>query len=233
MLTRLFSIMMCMVITSSPIVSCFSNALIESQPVVLNESVKEIYGELSAEDKVMLNDVCRDASMISVIGDNSEEYDIIMVEKCISSEKDSAEMETIMIVVEPTVSASGSFSASGQDYGIAAQCVVSHTLNMPNYPAVAGTTLTFHSMTAKYTNLPNQSTTVTKMDYSVRLETTIGTSTYFNSASVKNPSSGMPYSKTLNSGALAFSSENPIVMLTLTYANGASKTYSGSLVTKR
>lgn len=125
----------------------------------------------------------------------------------------------------------GSFSASGQAYGIAASLVVNITWTYSD-PTLSDLKIKFNSMTAKYTNLPNVSTTVTKMEYSAALRSQYGSSVYYKNATANNPSEGVSYTTALNSAAYSFGGEIGAAMLSVYYANGDSSTYEGILSSK-
>lgn len=73
--------------------------------------------------------------------------------------------ETLVALVEQNAS----FSASGQEYGVAASNTVNITWTYSN-AALTDLSIKFNSMTARFTYIPSQTTTVTKMDYSVSLQ---------------------------------------------------------------
>lgn len=121
----------------------------------------------------------------------------------------------------------GSYSASGQKYGVAASNVVNITWS---YSAnLSDLSITFNSMTAKYTNLPTVSSEVTKMEYSASLQPPYGAYTYLETNSVSNPSEGIPYTTLLNSNSFLLGGDTGYAMITIYYANGDSATYEGSL----
>lgn len=138
--------------------------------------------------------------------------------------------EEILIALASTEN--GSFSASGQKYGVAAANTVSITWSYSDSITLSDLKIKFNSMSAKYTYLPTQSTTVTKMDYSVSLQPPYGTYAYYQTGSASNPSSGVSYTKSLNSAWYSYGGYNGVAMLTIYYANGDSSTYMGSLGNK-
>ena len=175
-----------------------------------------------------------DTDAIAYIDGKSIDNDLpyIMASKTIGlSENDGItyiEQEDILIALSTT---SGSYSASGQKYGVAASNVVNITWSYTD-PLLSDLSIKFNSMTAKYTNLSTTSSTVTKMEYSASLQPPYGSYTYLGTNSVSNPSAGVNYTKTLNSASYLIGGDTGYAMITVYYANGDSATYEGSLSKK-
>lgn len=193
------------------------------------------YELLTDEAKRIVDQLCDGADSVTSYIPNpqtrlasSSDSAHIMVIKTINEDEingvisEDKEVTLIALATYP-----GSWSTSGQAYGIAASNTVSITWNYTKTD-LSDLTVKFNSMTAKYTYLPTQSTTVTKMEYSTSLEQpVIGNADYFASDSVSNPSSGVSYTKGLNSSQYRFGGQNLVAMLTIYYANGQSSTYLG------
>lgn len=196
---------------------------------------------LTDDAKQIVMELCEDADAVSVYLPNvqsrscdEEDTALLVVSEIHNTEEVDGviyeDREETLIALATTLN--GSFSASGQKYGVAAANTVSITWSYTDAVMLSDLKIKFNSMSAQCTSLPTQSATVTKMDYSVRLETTIGTSEYLQTGSVSYPSSGVSYPKALNSGWYAYGGNNGIAMLTLYYNNGYSSTYTGSLGAK-
>lgn len=194
----------------------------------------------SANPRANDRELCEEADAVSVYLPNAksrsgdgEDTAFLMVSEIHGTEEVDGviyeDREETLIALASTQD--GSFSASGQKYGVAAANTVSLTWSYTD-AMLSDLKIRFNSMTARCTSLPTQSATVTKMDYSVRLETTIGTSEYLQTGTVSYPSSGTSYYKGLNSGWYAYGGNNGIAMLTVYYNNGDSATYTGSLGAK-
>lgn len=196
---------------------------------------------LTNDAKQIVLELCEGADAVSVHLPNVQrrsagngETAYLMVSKVNSIEEVDEviyeEREEILIALASTEN--GSFSASGQKYGVAAANTVNITWSYSDSVTLSDLKIKFNSMSAKYTYLPTQSTTVTKMDYSVSLQPPYGTYAYYQTGSTSNPSSGVPYTKQLNSGWYSYGGYNAMAMLTINYANGDSSTYMGSLGNK-
>lgn len=193
------------------------------------ESLDVKENKIQKSDKLLANSLSDDNS---ALGNNS----VMVIDKVISTESVEnntiVEKETAILALTNSTVVSGSFSASGQNYGIAASCTVKHSLTIPD-DILARWKITFHSMEAQYTYLPSQQKTVTKLEYSVRLEEIMGNTTFISTGSANNPSSGVKYRKVINSGELLFGGETPLAMLTVYYSGGGSNTYEKALTQKR
>lgn len=122
----------------------------------------------------------------------------------------------------------GSYSASGQKYGIVAANTVSITWSSTNFQTVENLKVKFNSMSAKCTEISGVSTRVTKMEYSASLQPPYGSYDYLATNSVNYPTPGVAYGKTLNSGYYNFGSQTLVAMIKVYYANGDISEYSGS-----
>ena len=122
----------------------------------------------------------------------------------------------------------GSYSASGQKYGIVAANTVSITWSSTNFQTMENLKVKFNSMSAKCTEISGVSTRVTKMEYSASLQPPYGSYDYLATNSVNYPTPGVAYGKTLNSGYYNFGSQTLVAMIKVYYANGDISEYSGS-----
>lgn len=194
---------------------------------------------LTEEAKLTVNEMCEGADNIvfyipqglsPASRNSSEPY--IMISKTVSvTENEGITYEEKEETLVALTTQNGSFSASGQKYGIAASVVVSITWTYSD-PTLSDLKIKFNSMTAQYTNLPSASTSVTKMEYSAALRAQYGSSVFFRAATVNNPTAGVPYSTTLNSATYPFGGEIGAAMISIYYANGDSSTYEGILSSK-
>ena len=154
----------------------------------------------------------------------------IMASKTVAQEEIAGvtyvESEETIIALAATIQA-GSYSASGQAYGVAASNVVKITWKFTD--PLDDLQIKFNSMTAKYTNLPTVSAKVTKMEYSASLQPPYGSYTYLGTKTVSNPTAGVSYTKSLNSAYYNLGGDTGYAMLTIYYDNGDSVTYEGSL----
>lgn len=199
---------------------------------------------LTEESKATILKLCEDSDSIKVFipnnnitlyntdDMNNDEAAYIMASKTV----EIVEIEGITYVEkEETLialsSISGSYSASGQKYGVAASNVVDITWSYSD-PALSDLKIKFNSMTAKYTNLPTVSSDVTKIEYSASLQPPFGSYTYLATNTISNPSEGIPYTKTLNSEAYLLGGDAGFAMITVYYANGDTATYEGTLSKK-
>ena len=207
----------------------------------MNINAKNTYGYeyLTDEAKAMVDEISIGADNVQYyipktqtasVARNASPY--IMVSKTISSEKVAGQIieqreETLLALTTQD----GSFSASGQKYGIVASVVVNITWTYSD-PLLSDLKIKFNSMTAKYTSLPTASVSVTKMEYSAALRAQYGPSVYFQANSVDYPQTGIPYTTVLNSDTYPFGGEMGAAMLSIYYSNGESSTYEGLLSAK-
>lgn len=194
----------------------------------LTEEAKQTIVAMSnGADEITLHIPKGDSTGISVLDSGSDEQAYIIISKTISTKKvDGVNYEDKEETLVALSTLNGSASASGQQYGVAASNVVNITWSYSN-PSLSDLKVKFNSMTAKYTYLPTQSAEVIKMEYSVRLEEAMG-AVYFKSFSESNPSAGVSYSRTLNSGEYKFGGEKIIAMIKIYYKNGSYSEYEGS-----
>jgi len=198
----------------------------------LNASNLAGYDLLTDEAKLIVDQLCDGADSVTsyipnpqVRLNSSNDSAHIMVTKTINKDETNGVISEDKVVT--LIALAGSWSTSGQAYGVAASNTVSITWNYTK-PDLSDLTVTFNSMTAKFTYLPTQSTDVTKMEFSTSLEPpVIGNPEYFASDSASYPSSGIPYTKVLNSAPYRFGAQNLLAMITLYYSNGQSSTYFG------
>lgn len=190
------------------------------------------YHLLSAEAKEYVKELCQDADYIELNipnvnsrSANSGNSAQLTVSKTISKNSvggiiyENKEETLVALVSQPA-----SFSASGQEYNVAASNTVSITWTYTD-ATLSDLKITFNSMTAKYTYVPSQTTTVTKMDYSVSLQPPYGSYEYFKVGTATNPASGIPYTTPLNSSPMLYGGNTAVALITLYYSNGASSTY--------
>ena len=206
--------------------------------VQVNATESIEYNMLTEEAKVLIEELGKDADNIQIHMPEEVPYSLksdmpyVMISKTLNSDRIEGityeeKEETILALSTQN----GSFSASGQKYGIAASLVVNITWTYSD-PTLSDLKIKFNSMTAKYTNLPTVSTSVKKMDYSVALRSQYGPSIYFVPASVNDPAAGSPYTTVLNSQTYPFGGEIGAAMITMHYANGDTATYEGILSSK-
>lgn len=193
------------------------------------------YNMLTEDAKTLIEELGKGADNIQIHISEGTPYSLkndmpyVLISKTLDSDMvDGVTYEKKEETMLALSTENGSFSASGQKYGVAASLVVNITLTYSD-PTLSDLKIKFNSMTAKYTNLPTVSTSVKKMDYSVALRAQYGSSVYFVPVSVNNPVAGSPYTKVLNSQAYPLGGEIGAAMITMHYANGDSATYEGLL----
>ena len=191
--SKIMRVMMFSLVISVAIISVRINVFADEIFMVTGEAYE------AAEMETFVENVLANADVVQYYLDDVADAPYVMASTLISEDECDGityrTYEETLIALRSTLP--GSYSASGQKYGIAAANTVSITWSSTNFQTVENLKVKFNSMSAKYTELSGVSTAVTKMEYSASLQPQYGVYEYRATNSVTNPVNGVSYGKTL------------------------------------